>query len=195
MSRAIKDELASHFVLMVCEGEAEEFVVLKLLEGDLLAVPREHLVCDPMTGKPLTRLRRARDIEQRFMNQDYTLDDNHELLVARILDRAGERFDLRRAYRSTVMVRDFVTHPEIEMLAIHKLGAISDWRKARDRQRGLKPSEFCRVNLGIANVKHKAFLETFWETPEDLAQTIRDCQPELRKTTRDELDLTDLLMA
>lgn len=127
-----------------CEGTAEKVAVDILLEADALVFPKADVV-------DVTRLRKASDIQDKYLNLDY----DWPLCVVRVLDSRKERFKLGNLYAGRFPVVSYVTHPEIEVLAIIREGAWRRWHGGR-----MKPSDFCKQELGMREVKReKASLE------------------------------------
>lgn len=189
----ILDELASRYVLFSCEGTAEGVVIERLASTGSLVVPTERIVKDPLTFKPFTRLRKAKDIEARFFMQDYAVGGSEGLLLARIVDSRNAQFSLSRIGKSVAMVRSFITAPEIEMLIVHAEGAYSDWLVCSRRNRQLKPSDYCKQHLGLADIKREAFLRGYWADEEKLVRAIRAYAKVQSGRHASELTLADLL--
>ena len=155
--------LDSSFVLFSCEGAAEGVIVKKLFDAGVLRVSPERVVVDPVQYTPYTRLRKASDIAGRFFGTSYEGLGASGLLIARVVDSRAGKFTLPRAWRESAVVESFFTRPEIEMLAIHAEDAYERWLRASRRDRQLRPSEFCKGELGLARVKESAFLEEYWD--------------------------------
>ena len=68
--------------------------------------------------------------------------------MIRILDSRREEFRLSKAYEQKIDVVNVITAPEIEMLIIHAEGAYDQFKRS-----GKKPSEFCKTNLRMHDVK------------------------------------------
>ena len=80
-----------------------------------------------------------------------------------------------------------ITAPEIEMLIIHAEGAYDQFKRS-----GKKPSEFCKSNLHMHDVKSYDFVEEYFSNPQTLVKAIK----EYRRTAnipRGEYGLYDLL--
>ncbi|MBR3315651.1 MAG: hypothetical protein IKG18_16115 [Atopobiaceae bacterium] len=164
MGRTSVDELLdSRWVLFSLEGGAEQVVMDKLIEADALRVPRQKIVDDPIYFTPYTRLRKADQIAQRFFATSYCADGASGLLLARIVDSRAGRFVLPRRWVHSCVVESFFTRPEIEVLVIHAEGAFKEWSRASRRNRQLRPSEFCKANLRMRDVKSPSFLERYWD--------------------------------
>ena len=129
--------------LVICEGSAESVIFELLLAEGKLIIPKDSLIEDPQTGRLYTRCRKDRDIEERFLSVTYgSLCVN----IVRIIDSPNERFHLSPLYQSKARVFTLTTCPEIEILAIIKEGAYRAWTHVNN----MKPSEFCKEKLGVA---------------------------------------------
>lgn len=189
-SPGIVDELTSHKVLFSCEGTCEEVVLKRLLEADRLVVSMDDVVWDSERGTPYTRLRTARDIEQSFLGVEYP---GGPLLVARIVDVNPGAFSVSGPRKNDVLLRDFVTRPEIEVLALAREGKYDAWRNYRKKGRQLKPSEYCSGVLGMKHVKQRTFLLDYWDDADKVVDAIVKYRGKLGKGKGDELGLFDLL--
>ena len=84
--------------------------------------------------------------------------------MIRILDSRREEFRLSKAYEQKIDVVNVITAPEIEMLIIHAEGAYDQFKRS-----GKKPSEFCKTNLRMHDVKSYEIESSSmprWETNE-----------------------------
>ena len=163
----------------------------KLYEGDCLSVSRERVVEDPIRFTPYTRLRKADQIAQRFFTTSYVADGASGLLLARIVDSRSGRFVLPRRWADSCLVESFFTRPEIEMLTIHAEGAYRDGLRESRRNRGVRPSEFCKGSLRLPDIKSHTFLDSYW-SPKKLVEAIRAYDAHRNRSTG-ELSLGDLL--
>ena len=193
MPEDIRDLLCSHYVLISCEGTCEQVLIDTLLSAGKLAIPKENLVTDPNQGTPYTRLRKAKDIRDAFLGLDYQMGNNSELVLARIVDVNPGRFSLPSLYKDRVIVRDFVTQPEIEMLMILREGAFQRWSNYRARGKQLLPSEFCSRELGYRGLKSERFLRGYWNDPDEIVNCIREYHSCVGKHKHGQLELADLL--
>lgn len=158
-----------------CEGTAEKVAVDILLEANALVFPKADVV-------DVTRLRKASDIQDKYLNLDY----DWPLCVVRVLDSRKERFKLGNLYAGRFPVVSYVTHPEIEVLAIIREGAWRRWHGGR-----MKPSDFCKQELGMREVKREDFLRGYWDV-DSLTAAARDYR-RLSKIPKGELCLADLI--
>ena len=119
-------------------------------------------------------------------NASYVKDLKNRFLL-RILDSRREEFRLSKAYEKKVDVINVITAPEIEMLIIHSEGAYERFKRS-----GKKPSEFCKSDLRMHNVKSYDFVKDYFSNPLTLVNAIK----EYRRTAnipKGEYSLSDLL--
>lgn len=169
------DGLEGYHPIISCEGTAEQVIVRKLVAADALVFPAADVV-------EVTRKRRSADIQADFLGFDY----DWPVCIIRVLDSRKERFRLGNLYSGRFPVASIVTHPEIEVLAIIREGEWGRWRKTR-----MKPSDFCKQWLGMADVKSEAFLDRYWD-----AATIKAAALEYRRLSnipKGEACLADLI--
>ena len=103
-----------------------------------------------------------------------------------MLDSRKERFKLGNLYAGRFPVASYVTHPEIEVLAIIREGAWRRWHGSR-----MKPSDFCKQELGMREVKREGFLRGYWDA-NSLMAAAREYK-RLSKIPKGELCLADLI--
>ena len=82
---------------------------------------------------------------------------------------------------------NYVTHPEIEVLAIIREGAWRRWHGGR-----MKPSDFCKQELGMHEVKREGFLKSYWNA-DSLTAAAKEYK-RLSKIPKGELCLADLIL-
>jgi hypothetical protein len=107
--------------------------------------------------------------------------------VIRILDSHREEFRLSKAYQHKIDVINVVTAPEIEMLIIHNEGAYEQFKKS-----GKKPSDFCKVDLHMDDVKSYDFVQAYFSNPKTLIWAIKEYH-RVANIQKDEYTLFDLL--
>lgn len=169
-------ELA-RYKAVLCEGAAEEAIINILLDDHRLIFEREEL----LEEKPL-RIRQAERFETRYLRKGFS----DKISIIRILDSKNENFKLSKAYKSKVDVINIVTAPEIEMLIIINEGMYKNFCKSRK-----KPSDFCKTNLKMVNVKNYQFICDYFSNPNDLIQAI--IKYDSIHKNRGEYSLKDLL--
>lgn len=184
----ILQELVRRQVLFSCEGTAEKVIIGLLANAGRLVVPQESIVRD-MDGNPCTTLRRAKDIQREFLDVDYP----DGLLIARIVDVNPGVFKLDRLYRrQDIMVRDFVSRPEIESLILVREGSYNEFQTRRGADRQLNASDWCIQRLGMKNVKTERFLVDYWSDADVLEGCVRKLHG-MQSSEGGQLGLVDLL--
>nr|DAD93684.1 MAG TPA: hypothetical protein [Siphoviridae sp. ctLmu1] len=136
-----------------------------------------------MLNEEVIRCRNAKKFEERYLRKEFA----DQVSVIRILDSRREEFRLSKAYENKIDVINVITAPEIEMLIIHNEGEYEHFKRS-----GKKPSEFCKVNLRMHNVKSYEFVKDYFSDPQTLVGAIK----EYRRTANipnGEYCLSDLL--
>lgn len=149
----------SKYKACICEGAAESAIIDILVDNDLLIFSR----CE-MLDEKIIRCRSAKKFEERYLRKGF---DDH-ISIIRIVDSRREEFRLSKAYSHKVDVINVITAPEIEMLIIHNEGAYERFKKS-----GKKPSEFCKSDLRMHDVKSYDFVKSYFSNPETLVHAIR----------------------
>ena len=157
-------ELAN-YKACICEGSAENAIMDILLDYNLLIFNREEM------------------IEEKYLRKGF----KDKISVIRILDSRGENFKLSKAYAGKVDVINVVTAPEIEMLIIHNENKYKEYKKSRK-----KPSDFCKEDLRMADVKSYRFVKSYFADPMVLVAAIKK-HHEISKVPKGEYTLLDLL--
>lgn len=168
----------SKYKACICEGAAEAAIIDILLDNNLLLFPRSE-----MLEEKVIRCRSARRFEERYLRKGF----DAPISIVRILDSRREEFHLSKAYTHKIDVISIITAPEIEMLIIHNEGAYELFKRS-----GKKPSEFCKENLRMHDVKSYNFVKAYFSNAEILVKAIK----EYRRTARipnGEYTLSDLL--
>lgn len=143
----------------ICEGAAEAAILNILLDNNLLIFSRSELI-----DEQVLRCRNAKQFEERYLRQGF----DGLISVIRILDSRREQFRLSKAYQHHVDVVNVVTAPEIEMLIIHNEGVYEHFKRS-----GKKPSDFCKSDLKMKNVKSYDFVSTYFSDPTVLVRAIQ----------------------
>ena len=162
----------------ICEGAAESAIIDILLDNDLLIFSRSE-----MLDESVIRCRNAKRFEERYLRKGF--DD--QISLVRILDSRREEFRLSKAYAHKIDVINVITAPEIEMLIIHNEGAYERFKRS-----GKKPSDFCKNDLRMHEVKSYDFVKGYFRDPDTLVKAIK----EYRRTANipnGEYTLLDLL--
>lgn len=162
----------------ICEGSAEAAIIDILVDNNLLIFTREE-----MLEESVIRSRSAKKFEERYLRKGF----KDQISVIRILDSRREDFRLSKAYAHKVDIINIITAPEIEMLIIHSEGAYDRFKRS-----GKKPSEFCKADLGLHDVKSFDFVKDYFSDTQILLNAIA----EYRRTAnipKGEYCLSDLL--
>ena len=162
----------------ICEGAAEQAIMDILLDHHLLIFEREE-----MLDEQVIRCRDAKMFETRYLRKGF----NDKISVIRILDSRRENFRLSRAYQHKIDVVNVITAPEIEMLIIFNEDKYKEFKKS-----GKKPSDFCKQDLKMRDVKSYQFVAKYFSEPVILTNAIRT-YTKISNVRKDEYTLMDLL--
>ena len=168
----------SKYKACICEGSAENAIIDILVDEHLLIFEREEM----LDGEAI-RIRDARKFESRYLRKGF--DD--KISIIRILDSRREQFSLSKAYQHKVDVINVITAPEIEMLIILAEDKYKDFKKS-----GKKPSDFCKQDLGMKNVKSYDYVREYFGDTKMLLIAIKK-YTEISKIQKGEYTLLDLL--
>lgn len=162
----------------ICEGSAEAAIIDILVDNDLLIFSRSE-----MLDERVIRSRGAKRFEERYLRKGF----DNQISVIRILDSRREEFHLSQAYANKIDVINVVTAPEIEMLIIHNEGAYERFKRS-----GKKPSDFCKTDLQMRNVKSYDFVREYFADPATLVRAIKEYR-RVANIPNGEYTLMDLL--
>ena len=168
----------SKYIACICEGSAEQTVVRKLLDNNMLIFTYDDLI-----EEDVLRCRDAKTFEDKYLRKGFT----EKITVYRILDSRRENFRLSKAYAEKVDVINIITAPEIEMLVILAEGKYSDYKKY-----GKKPSLYCKEKLGYRDVKGTKFVNKYFDDINKLIASIREYK-RVSRIPGGEQTLADLL--
>ena len=142
----------------ICEGSAENAIMDILLDNKLLIFSREE-----MLEEEIIRCRDAKKFEEKYLRKGF----ENKISVIRILDSRKENFKLSKAYEHKVDVINVITAPEIEMLIIFNENKYKELKKSRK-----KPSNFCKEELKMTNVKNYSFVKDYFSNSDLLVKAI-----------------------
>lgn len=162
----------------ICEGAAENAIMDVLLDNHLLIFSREE-----MLEEMVIRCRDGKKFEQKYLRKGFT----EKISVIRILDSRREKFKISKAYEPKIDVINVITAPEIEMLLIFAEDKYKEFKKS-----GKKPSDFCKEDLRMADVKSYDYVRGYFSNPAILVNAIKKYH-EKSKIQRGEYTLLDLL--
>lgn len=162
----------------ICEGAAENAIMDILLDYELLIFSREE-----MLEEEVIRCREGKKFEEKYLRKGF----KDKISVIRILDSRRENFKLSKAYAGKVDVINVITAPEIEMLIIFNEDKYKEFKKS-----GKKPSNFCKEDLRMADVKSYDFVKSYFSDPGVLVAAIKKYH-EMSKVQKGEHTLLGLL--
>lgn len=136
-----------------------------------------------MLDESVIRCRSARRFEERYLRKGF----DGQISIFRILDSRREDFRLNKAYEQKVDVINIITAPEIEMLIIHSEDAYDKFKHS-----GKKPSEFCKTDLHMHDVKSYDFVRYYFSNPQILVNAIKKYR-RMADIPKGEYSLYDLL--
>ena len=168
----------SKYTACICEGAAESAIIDLLVDNGRLLFSRED-----MLDEKVIRCRSAKTFEERYLRKAFS----EKISVIRILDSRREDFKLSKAYQYKVDVINVVTAPEIEMLIILNEGRYKDYKKS-----GKKPSDFCKMDLKMKEVKSYDFVKGYFNDVSILVDSIIEYR-RISNIPKDEYTLSDLL--
>ena len=166
------------YVACICEGSAEQAIMENLLDNHLLIFNRNQMI-----DEEVLRCRDAKTFESRYLRKGF----NEQVSVVRILDSRRENFKLGKAYEHKVDVINVITAPEIEMLIIFNEDKYKEYKKS-----GKKPSDFCKQDLKMHDVKSYVFVKDYFSDADKLVKAIKK-YVENSKIQKGEYTLLDLL--
>lgn len=170
---------SSSLIACICEGGAETAIMDILLDNDLLIFNREQLIKESVL--PRTSVK---EFERRHLRMAY----DQKLLILRVIDSRGEKFNLSKAYRCQVDVINVITAPEIEMLIIASKKKYDEYCRSGVK----KPSDYCKNILEIKNVKSPTFIKDYFSDPCFLVDSIKEYH-RVHKQKKTEASLYDLI--
>lgn len=162
----------------ICEGAAENAILDILLDAELLLFSR-----DEMLEERVIRCRGGKQFEQKYLRKGFA----EKISVIRILDSRREKFKISKVYEHKIDIINVITAPEIEMLIILAENQYKEFKKS-----GKKPSDFCRENLRMPDVKSYKYVLDYFADSSILVEAIKEYH-RIAKIPRGEYTLLDLL--
>lgn len=148
----------SKHLACICEGSSELAIIDILLDNNKLIFDKDNLI----ENRPI-RCREAKVFEEKYLRK------NHEekLTIIRILDSRKENFKLSKAYEYEAEIINVITSPEIEILIILEESEFEHFKRSRK-----KPSQFCKEELKMHEVKSYEFVRRYFINPSKLIDAI-----------------------
>ena len=168
----------SKYKACICEGSAETAIIDILLDNNMLIFKRNEIL-----DEKVIRCRSARRFEERYLRKYF--DD--KITVFRILDSRNENFKLSKAYEHKINIVNVITAPEIEILII-----LSELKYNSFKHSVKKPSDFCKIDLKMHNVKTYDFVRMYFNDSSKLVNAIKDYR-KVSNIPNGEYSLNDLL--
>ena len=168
----------ANYKACICEGSEEEAIMDILLDHHLLIFERDEM----LEGKVI-RCRDGKKFEDQYLRKGYV----DKISIIRILDSRREKYKLSKAYQNKVDVINIITAPEIEMLIIFHEGKYNDFKKSKK-----SPSDFCKIDLKMRNVKTYDYLKNYFENSAILIKAIHEYH-KISRVQKGEYTLLDLM--
>ena len=111
------------------------------------------------------RCRDGKKFEQKYLRKGFA----EKISVIRILDSRRENFKIGKAYEHKIDVINVITAPEIEMLIIFAENQYKEFKKS-----GKKPSDFCKENLKMPDVKSYDYVLDYFSDSRILVAAIKE---------------------
>lgn len=170
--------MKENIIACICEGKAEHAIMDILLENNSLRFERHQLL-----DEKILDIRSASKFEQQYLRKNF----ENKITIYRVLDSRRENFKLSKLYINKVEVINVITAPEIEMLIIHSENKYDAFKKTT-----MKPSDYCKQNLKLPDVKKYQFVREYFSDVEKLISAIRTYRSKA-SVQRGEITLCDLL--
>ncbi len=168
--------------LIACmvEGGAENAIINILLDSNSLIFTRNQLI----DRKPIARMG-VKDFQNRYLKMEY----DSPISVVLVIDSRSEQFKLTAAYQHQVkQIIKVLTTPEIESLIVVAEGKWDEFKKSQHK----KPSDYCRIVLGMSDVKSVKSVSEYFSNADFLLDTIREYH-RVHPPKNNEVTLFDLL--
>lgn len=98
---------------------------------------------EDLIEEEILRCRKGKEFEERYLRRAFT----EKIIIYRVLDSRGEKFNLSKAYQYKVDIKNVITDPEIKKLIICNEGKYKDYEREKRKNPKLKPSIYCKANL------------------------------------------------
>ena len=153
----------------ICEGAAENAIMDILLDEELLVFSRKEIL-----EGAVIRCRDGKKFEQKYLRKGF----EEKISIIRILDSRREKFKISKAYEHKIDVINVITAPEIEMLIIFAENQYKEFKKS-----GKKPSDFCKENLKMSDVKSYDYVFNYFSDSSILIAAIKEYHRTANVTT------------
>ena len=171
------------YIACIWEGGAERAISDMLIDNHKLIFERKELI-----EEEVLRCRSGKEFEERYLRKGFT----DKITIYRILDSRSERFNLSKAYKQKVDVKNVITAPEIEKLIICNEKKYKDYEREARKNPRLKPSIYCKSILKFNNVKSYDFVTEYFSDMQVLLNALYEYR-RVSKVRADEMTIWDLL--
>lgn len=171
------------YIACICEGGAERAILDLLLDNHKLIFERKDLI-----EEEVLKCRSGKEFEERYLRKGFA----EKITIYRILDSRSERFNLSKAYKQKVDVKNVITAPEIEKLIICNEKKYKDYEREARKNPRLKPSIYCKSILKLNNVKSYDFVKEYFSDMQVLLDALHEYR-RVSKVRADEMTIWDLL--
>ncbi|MCM1308566.1 MAG: hypothetical protein NC223_08210 [Butyrivibrio sp.] len=171
------------YIACICEGAAECAILDLLLDNHMLIFEREDLL-----EETLLRCRSGKEFQERYLRKGF----DERIIVYRILDSRRENFNISKAYKHKVEIKQVITAPEIEMLIICSEDKYSEYSNEKRKNHDLKPSAYCKSALRYKNVKNYDFVLQYFSDINILKKALNEYK-RISKIPKNEMCIFDLL--
>lgn len=172
-----------NYIACICEGGAESAIIDLLLDSHKLIFEREDLL-----EEKVLRCRSGKEFQERYLRKGFT----EKITIYRILDSRRENFNIGKAYKPKIEIKNIITAPEIEMLIIYKENKYKEYRNEKRKNPDLKPSTYCKSVLKYENVKCYDFVLEYFSDIDVLIDTLHKYR-KISKLPKNEMCILDLL--
>lgn len=162
--KSLQEKITGSYIICSCEGNAEKTIIGLLLDAKVLCFTWDDLV-----DNEITQTRQARQIENLYLNREYS----KPVAILRIVDRdeKKEKFRLDKPYSEIYPVHTICTKPEIEILHIISEGLWEVFQKEKNKSK-IKASEFFRKYHPGKSIKSEKFIRAYYADAQKLILAI-----------------------
>ena len=179
--------MQTNYSAIICEGAAEQAIIEILLENNCIIIDNDEYL---INEGPI-RERSAKSFCDNFMGKNY----GSKIDLYRIIDSRNEDFNFgtaryRKIFENKINVINVITPPEIELLIIVSLDSYEKF----DRSSYSKPSDYCKQELKLKQVKSYDYVKNYFSDVDRLLYAIKEVH-RIKKSSipNDSRTLYDLL--
>lgn len=158
--------MTSKYSAIICEGSAEQAIIEILLENNCLIIEND----DYLINNGPIRTRSAKNFCDNYMGKNY----GSKIDLIRIIDSKNENLNFgsakcRKIFEAKIEVINVITPPEIELLIIVSEDKYDNFIKSYCS----KPSDYCKKELKMRDVKSLAFVKEYFSDVNKLLDAIK----------------------